>query len=471
MMLTKTDYLRYLESPLHLWAFKHDRLEDVSPSRFDQHLMSQGIEVEGLAQEFLRRFVEENHPLAELSFQTVLTDQNYYARLDAVVFHPDRDVTDIYEIKSASSVRKEHLIDAAFQRLVAEATLNLGHTYILHINKEYQRQGEVDLSRLFVIEDVDAETADLRAELLAGREAAWAVTLARSPEGIEACFKPKDCPCLGLCHPNLPAHSIYDLPRMRANKLKDLRDAGILAIDQIPAEYPLSDNQQLHVDVMHASQPNIDLKSIRASLEELVFPLNFLDYETLNPAVPWYDGYRPYQHMVFQYSLHVFEHPGAEPVHFEFLAVEDEDPAPGLLAHLMANIGDKGSVIVWNRSFEAGRNREMAAMFPDYAGQLEDINNRMYDLMLVFSRGSYVHPDFHGSASIKNVLPVVVPDLSYEGLPIPAGDEAMMAWMRLMREEISPVEKEEICQNLLRYCELDTLAMVEIWQALEQLGS
>jgi hypothetical protein len=286
---------------------------------------------------------------------------------------------------------------------------------------------------------------------------------------VEACFKPKDCPCPGLCHPNLPSYSIYELPRMRANKLKDLRDTGILAVENIPPAFPLSDNQKNHAAVMMSRQPAIHLEEIEASLDSLVYPLYFLDYETFNPAVPWYDGYSPYQQMVFQYSLHVFDHPDSAAVHYKYLAVEDEDPAPGLLAHLVSRIGDQGSIIVWNKPFEASRNREMARMYFQYSSWLEGINDRMYDLMEIFSKGSYVHPDFHGSASIKNVLPVVVPDLSYEGLPIPAGDAAMMAWISIMKGELSQEEFDQTCQDLLHYCELDTLAMVEIWKALERM--
>ena len=470
-MLTKTDFLRYLEAPMHLWAYKHGWLDQVVPSRYDRHLMAQGVEIEGLAQEFLRQYVAEHFPDAELSFQTVLTDDTCYARLDAAVTHPETGLTDIYEIKSASSVKKEHLYDAAFQRLVAEANLNLGHVYLLHINKQYQRQGEVDLDALFVIENVDAETEDLRQELLAGRAAALAAAEAASPDEVEACLKPKDCPCPRLCHPGLPEHSIYNLPRMHAGKLKELREAGLVAIDQLPPDFPLSANQRRHADVMRSRRPYIDLAAIRSALDGLVYPLYFLDYETVNPAVPWYDGYAPYQNIVFQYSLHVLESPESEPVHYEYLAVTDEDPGPGLLADLTARIGDTGSVIVWNQSFEASRNREMAARYPEYADRLLDINRRIYDLMEVFSKGSYVHPDFRGSASIKNVLPVLVKDLSYDGLPIPAGDEAMIAWIEMMRGELTPEEFEQTRQNLLRYCELDTLAMVRNWQFLVDLAA
>ena len=210
-MLTKTDYLRFLEVPRHLWAEKHGWLEQVVPSDYDRYLMAQGVEVEGLARQFLQRRLAATDPDAELSFQTVLTDGDYYARLDASVYHPDTGRSDIYEIKSAMSVKKEHLLDAAFQRLVAEANLDLGHIYLVHVNKQYRRHGHVDISGLFEIQNVDAETEELRQELLAGREAAWAAAEAESPDAIEACLKPKSCPCPRLCHPNLPEFSVYDL--------------------------------------------------------------------------------------------------------------------------------------------------------------------------------------------------------------------------------------------------------------------
>ncbi len=467
-MLTKTDYLRYLETPMHLWAKEHGWLEEETPSGYVQHLMKQGIDVQKLAQEFLSRRICLEHPGAEISFETVLTDAQYYARLDAAVHFPEADVWDIYEIKSSGSVRKEHLLDAAFQRLVAAANLDVRHTFILHVNHQYRRQGEVDLDAFFVIENVDEEIDEVCEELRVSRELALQVAQAASPDGIETCLKPNDCPCPRLCHPNLPDHPIYDLPRI-GKKARELKDAGILAIKDIPAEFKLSALQTAHAEVVRRGVPQIDLAGVKAALDEMAFPLYFLDYETYNPAVPWYDGYAPYQHMVFQYSLHVYEGLDSGVVHYEYLTAEKEDPARGLAADLLEKIGPIGSVVVWNKSFEAGRNREMAALHPQYAPGLDSINARIFDLMEVFSKGSYVHPDFRGSASIKNVLPVMAPELSYEELPIPNGTSAMLAWAAMISGEMEAAEFEQTRGDLLAYCKLDTWAMVRIWEELCKL--
>jgi len=467
-MLTKTDYLLYLDAPLHLWADKHGRLDQETLSRYQMHLMQQGRNIEQLARQYLQHALQTSYSEYDLSFEVQVSDGVFHARLDALVYDPAQQTHDIYEIKSSSSIKKEHLIDVAFQRLVTEANLPLRNSYILHINKDYARRGELDIGQLFKVVNVDSETDQLRQELLAARAAAWQVASQDSPDGIEECLKPDSCPCPSLCHPGLPEHSIFNLPRLHHTKARQLKSQGVLAIQDIPGDFPLSEMQQAHVHVVKSGQPRIDKNAIRQALDELVYPLYFLDYETYNPAVPEYDGYHPYQHIVFQYSLHVFPEPNTGPVHHEFLADGQQDPTRPLLQHLLERIGSHGSVIVWNKSFEGGRNKELAERHPEYASQLNSINARMFDLMDIFKQGKYIHPDFHGSASIKNILPVLVKDLSYDSLPIPKGDEAMLAWVSLMRGQLSPEDIAQTRQDLLRYCAMDTMAMVKNWQVLQQ---
>jgi hypothetical protein len=465
-LLTKTDYLLYLESPMHLWAAKHDRLDKVEPNDFDQMMMDQGRDVEALAVEFLRRWAARHHPGAELRFQMPVSEPQYFARLDAALYDPDQDVWDIIEIKSASSVKKEHLYDSAFQRLVVAGNLPLRHSYIVHINKDYRRNGEIDLDTLFVVVNADAETELLLPEVQAGRATAWAVANSAGPEEIETCLKTAGCRCLDLCHPGLPEHSIFDLPRLGAAKLRQLKDAGLVALDQLPVDFPLSDKQQAHANAARRGLPVINQGAIRTALAAMEYPLYFLDYETYNPALPWYDGYGPYQHMVFQFSLHVFESATDSGRHYEYLATEPGDPAAGLVESLLAVIGTRGSVVVWSKAFESGRNRELAARFPWVADRLAEINERIFDLMEVFSQGDYIHPGFHGSASIKKVLPVLVADLDYEDLRVAEGSAAMRAWLEMMKGNLPPEEFDQRRTDLLAYCQRDTWAMVRIWQVL-----
>jgi hypothetical protein len=221
--------------------------------------------------------------------------------------------------------------------------------------------------------------------------------------------------------------------------------------------------------VVKSGKPEIRPSAIRAELDRLEFPLYFLDYETFNPAVPWFDGYHPYEHIVFQYSLHVVASRGDAPDHQEYLDTGEGDPAVRVVGDLAKHVGRKGSVIVWNKTFEVGKNTEMAERYPQYREVLEDINARAFDLMEIFSKGLFVHPDFHGSASLKSVLPVLVQgdDLNYAQLPITRGDEAMLVWKAIMSGETPQEDVPVARQNLLRYCGLDTMAMIKCWEAVE----
>jgi hypothetical protein len=471
-MITKTDLLSFRNAPMHLWAEKHGKVERPL-STLDLHIMQQGQEVEKLAREFLQLQLLSANPDLDIRFQATLVDGDYEARIDALVFDPAAEAYDLYEIKSSTSVKAEHKWDVAFQALVAEASLSIRNVYLVLVNKEYVRHGEIDPSKLFIIEPADEFVGKSRGEVKVAREAALQVVGSNSPDGVEACHKPSDCLCPSLCHPTLPNYPIYDVPGLRKNKLLELRGQGILSIEQIPDSFPLTDRQKPYVIAARQRQPLIDIQSITAELQGLEFPLYFLDYEAYNPAVPLFDGYKPYEYITFQYSLHVIDKIGEEPRHYEWLGFDGKDPANELAASLKEVVGEKGSVIVWNKTFEQGRNKELVEWLPDYKSFFDNLNDRIYDLMEIFSKGYYIHPDFHGSASIKKVLPVLVKDFDqgYDALPISQGDQAMLAWLEMMNGHMPEAQIEETRINLLEYCKLDTLAMVKSWQAISSLAT
>jgi hypothetical protein len=165
--------------------------------------------------------------------------------------------------------------------------------------------------------------------------------------------------------------------------------------------------------------------------------------------------------------------PGGELVQHELLITGKEDPGPKLAPHLLERIGDRGSVLVWNKPFEMGKNKDMAERYPEYRDDLIAINKRVYDLMEIFRDGHYVHPDFNGSASLKAVLPVLVPEFenAYEELPISGGDQAMLVWKDIYNGKIPEEELPQVREDLLVYCRLDTLAMVRIWERLKEVVS
>jgi hypothetical protein len=241
---------------------------------------------------------------------------------------------------------------------------------------------------------------------------------------------------------------------------------GILEIKDIPDGIVTSKAGLRHYNVVKNDIVLIEKENIKNELAQLQYPLYFLDYETFGPSVPLFDGYRPFQRMIFQYSLHIQEKPGEDPKHYTYLAKDWEDPSRNLATDLKKRIGNKGTVIAWNMSFERGCNSEMGERYIEFMEFFKDINERMFDLMQVFKKGYYAHKDFHGSASIKKVLPVLVPELSYTDLVIHEGGTASNKWRDMIDQKTSKEEKEEIYNNLIKYCELDTLAMVKILEKL-----
>jgi hypothetical protein len=205
-------------------------------------------------------------------------------------------------------------------------------------------------------------------------------------------------------------------------------------------------------------------------LSSFVFPLYFLDYETLSSVVPLFDGHTPYQQVPFQYSLHTVSAPGGVLEHFGYLHNEYSDPIRPLTESLASHIGNTGTILVWYENFEKSRNTEMGDSDHGCFSFYKDINDRIIDLMTPFSCGWYAHKDFLGSASIKKVLPVLVPELSYMDLDIHEGVTAQRIWMDTILDGKNGDDREKILNNLFEYCKLDTLAMVRIFQKLQLIG-
>ncbi len=215
----------------------------------------------------------------------------------------------------------------------------------------------------------------------------------------------------------------------------------------------------------------LDRLALQSELARLQYPLWFLDYETCISAVPKYAGYHPQQQMIFQYSLHCLESPAGDLRHTGHISLTQEDPSLLLLEHLSADLGSAGTVIVWNKTFESSMNKEMARLHPQYAAFLEHLNRRIYDLAEIVNRGIYLHPGFKGSWSLKNVLPVMAPELSYAGMAINQGDQASVAWWNITFGELDEPQKARQVEALEQYCRLDTLAMVAIYQKLQAMAA
>lgn len=491
MQLSKSDFLLYLRHPAWLWLKKHDpkKLPPIDDAL--QQMFDEGHKFESYAEALFpggttlgfNRFDEYRTLPART--QTALTrgDQTLFqARLEAGELTCISDILtrnnngyDLYEIKSSTKVKPEHLVDLAFQYLVlTRSGLKIERIFVIHVNNQYERAGEIDSKKITVTSDVTNDVHNRLEQVEKDIEQALSIMYDPtmpdpSPRYVGLSAMCEWLPIYKALHPDLPTDSIYRLASPSTKLLGELEDRGISTIGQIPIEVKLSTKQSCQRETTISGQPIVHAERIKYFLDSLTYPLYFLDYETLGSVIPPFDGMRPYQQLPFQYSLHVIPSPGVTPIHTYFLHTENSNPAPDLISQLREDIGSTGTILTWNQSFEMGCHNTMAAMFPEHADFLHSLNDRVRDLMEPFASGWYVDARFGSSASIKKVLPVLVPTLSYDDLSINNGAMAQQLWMGTILDKVMESETDTIMNDLLRYCELDTLAMVEIFNYLHPL--
>jgi CRISPR/Cas system-associated exonuclease Cas4 (RecB family) len=489
MYLSKTDYVkRYTTCPSYLWLWKHKpEVVPVDEEETVKARLEQGNEIESYARllfpealliesKALQAKVDTEKAIATgattLFQATVITDEGLLAMADVIKKDAGADTWTLYEVKSTNSIKKEHILDLTFQRVAFEdAGYKLSKIMIIYLNKEYIRQTQVDPKKLLLEADVTPDTDKLVEAVRA--QTKDALEWLKRPEEPKTCScrlnsRSKHCPTFQYLNPDIPEYSVFNISRIGGKKLAMLVDSNIMNVHDVPEDIKLTVIQQNQVDVAKSKQPKIDTQAIANILNELDFPLYFLDYETVSTALPVFNGCRPYQQIPFQYSLHIMREPGGELEHYEYLARDNmELPAHDLLKALNEQVGDRGSVVTWNKSFETGRNREMAAQYPEYKELMDSINDRVFDLMEIFSKQHYVHYDFKGSSSIKKVLPVLVGGFTYDDMDISNGQAAALRWYEAVTN--NEASKEATFKSLLEYCKLDTLAMVMIYKSLADL--
>lgn len=472
--LTKTAYLRYLKCPQEFWLEHHQPLLIVEPETLEyQHLRQQGYEVESYVKK-LAKFQPDD--TKSVDYQRTFQTAEFAARSDVVVTDNATGEISIYEIKGAASVKEEHYDDVAFQKMVAEKSgATVVSCYVITMNGDYVRRGDIDAEKLFTITDVTEKVGERMA--LTEQQAIAARAYLDSepiPSLLDYCADNKlECRFIKLHFPGLPDYTIFDISYLKNEKRRELLEQDIIAITDVPDDFPLSDKQRKQVAAAKSGLTVIEHDEIKKRMDAWEYPLHFLDYETFSYAIPQFDGIKPFQQMCFQYSLHTIDQPDGELRHSEYLARNGEPNPPLKLAEHLKNAmqGGIGTVFVWYEAFEKTRNTEMAAMFPEFEEFFNEVNAKTVDLMKIFADRLYIHPEFKGRSSIKKVLPVLVPDLKYTDLGISEGLTASISWYRAATwNTISDEERQRIFADLDKYCELDTLAMVEIYRVLAALS-
>ena len=237
-------------------------------------------------------------------------------------------------------------------------------------------------------------------------------------------------------------------------------------ICDVPDDFELTDVQRRAATCVQTGEPWYDIDGLKAALVGLRYPLFFMDFETVNPAIPRFAGMRPYDHLPFQWSAHVQKEPGAELEHYEFLSMDGDDPRCKFITSLCEALGESGSIVVYNAAFESQRLTELATWQPEFPDRIRNIQARLWDLLPVVRNHVY-HPAFGGSFSLKVVLPALVPEMTYEGMEVANGQNAGLAWESLVRGALDQTDRDNIRKALLEYCWQDTLAMVKLLEKLQ----
>jgi hypothetical protein len=486
--ISKSKFLAGLQCPKLIWTYYNakDRIlpTDLSTQAiFDQghdvgelakRLYPNGIEVGvGLVREFEEIFTATHEALASRRplFEPALANGGGYARAD--ILNPVGDSEwDLIEVKSSTQLKPVNIDDIAFQRYVFEgAGVRIRNCYLLHINNQYVRQGDIDPQGLFTREDVTALVAERLPQIDHELQSLVSVIDAKDEPvvgiGLQ-CDDPYPCPLKGYCWADVPEHSVFTIYRL-GKKAFDLYDQGIEDIASIPPDYRLSSNQQIQRDAVLSKAEHINRSSISSFLRTLQHPLYYLDFETINTTIPFFDGVRPFQQVPFQFSLHVVEQEGAEPTHHMFLADGSTDPRPEFMRKLSELLGDFGSIVTYNAPFEKGIMRACSEILPEYSDWFSAIETRIVDLLDPFRAFDYYHPDQHGSASIKAVLPVLT-NLRYDG-EIADGATASNEYVRVTFGNADEADRLRVRSALEAYCGLDTLAMVKLVERLIEIST
>jgi hypothetical protein len=409
-------------------------------------------------------------------FEAVFQREQLLAAIDVLQCDAETGWYSIQEIKSSTELKEEHLYDLAFQVvLLRQHKMPIRRASIVHLNPGYVRQGDLDIQRLFTTVDMTTRVDQIASDVINEIQEARTYLLTEAePVGACCCIykgRSKHCTTFEYSNPDVPRYGVHDIARIGSSpkKLKELVDAGNMTLENIPSNIKLTSAQCAQLRAHRTGETVIEKEAIAKELGDLTFPLHFIDYETFASALPLFTQYSPYDQIPLQYSVHIVGSPGEEPIHRDFLHNGLGDPSTSFLSSLQQHVGPFGAIIVWNKGFESHVNDCIARRLPAVKDYVIEFNDRLYDLKDIFAKQYFVHKDLCGKVSIKNVLPVLTPRLSYSSLTLHDGATASLVWSKLLSGQLNDEERAPLFGQLREYCALDSYGMYAIWQALTSL--
>ena len=479
-LLSKSRFISGRQCPLRLWYQCYERklAAEISPGQ--QAIFDTGHEVGKLATKLFPKgiLIEEDHMHhreAEITTGAALKNKWVPAIFEgAFSFDGIRIRVDVLErvggrgwnlieVKSSTSVKEVYKPDVAIQYHVLNGVgIDVHRAGILHINNQYVFDGsQIDLRGLFNFVDITDEILELQDEIVRQANDLKKVLSQDFPPKVSPsrhCFNPYKCEFWDYCTRNTPKFWIMNLSGISNGKFLQLSETGIEDIADIPDGFSLSAIQERIKDCVKNNSEYLS-PALIGELQEVDYPVHFLDFETFGSAIPRYTHTRPYQTIPFQWSDHKLSSSG-NLSHSEYLCSDDKDPRIEFIETLLSALGSKGSIFIYT-TYEKGVLEKVAENFPQYRNRITYIINRFKDLHDIIRR-NYYNPVFNGSFSLKSVLPGLVPSLKYSNLVIQEGTMASLEYLRMIDPVTPCLEKCRIQKNLLDYCGQDTLGMVKI---------
>lgn len=489
-VITKSDFIRYRQCPTNAWIYKHkpDVFSQKEYSEFEKGLMKTGNEVDMYAREYFEGGVlcgdeidTEKHISRKtpVLYQPRFSTDMFLCVCDILVYNERTDRYDIYEVKASTyggvgkhrNKREEYRYDVLFQReVLARCGVSVGKTFLLLVDNAYVLGDFFNPKRFFKPMEIGYESENEK-EGIAG-EMVEAYRYIYRDSVLSGCLcveksRANHCHTFWYSNPDIPEYSIHDIARIQTKKIQMFLADTVVDISAIDDVSSLTDIQRMQVEVEKNGQEMVNTPALAEFFSSIVYPLAFLDYETCPLAVPRFKGYKPYNQIPFQFSLHILHRDGALE-HREFIHLSQDAPDVVFTEALFDALPEKGTIFVWNESFELGRNRDIVARNPRYAKRYDALEERCVDLIVPFSKMWWVDPKFRGKTSIKYVLPALCPASSYDDLDIRDGGMAASAWEEIVWQGgCLDSEREERVKNLLLYCKRDTEAMVDIFKVIQ----
>jgi hypothetical protein len=490
-LLSKTKLMRgyQCEKSIYL-TIHHKELEPaITPEQqaiFDQgnavgiearKRFANGVLVDNKPWDFFGSLKRTRELLAEKTpviFEAAFEHNGCYARADVIQYSEHSGRWTIYEVKSSTKIKDEHLDDVGLQVwIMAKSGLPIEQINLMYINNACKYP---DLSNLFITEDVTEKLREKYLEISPKINKLFSALKSDHVPDIDIgahCSLPNDCPFSSHCwaEKHVPEMSVLNLPQIK-NLKWDLYKQGILNLDDSRLT-DLTPLQQRVVDVFKSKQRFIDIEGIRHSMKEWKYPLVFLDFETINPAIPRYEQTTPYQQVPFQFSVHIWPTPSADLTNKEYLHTDKSDPRPQLIPALLEACGTEGSIVAYYGKFESSRIAELAEFSPEYKIELEALLPRIVDPLPVI-RDFIYDDEFNGSFGLKSVGPALLGNkFSYDDMLVNNGTAAQRAFEQIISENTNPTLKNELIQASIEYCRKDTLVMVELvkWLQLQSQNS